>query len=166
MQHDGRAGDRQQPGPRRILDHANRQDGRPAILVAAKLEDGLQVDAWASDIRAALAEFETGLPGGMDQELVFDQSTYTADRLAEPVPVSGGYAVFGTLSLALEPASLRYAEAARQSADAGAVVCLDPNIRPGFIKDVDRYRDRLARMLRLTDTRGVRVCPAASQAAR
>lgn len=62
----------------------------------------------------------------------------TADRLAEPVPVSGGYAVFGTLSLALEPASLRYAEAARQSADAGAVVCLDPNIRPAFASEKHR----------------------------
>ena len=62
----------------------------------------------------------------------------TADRLAEPVPVSGGYAVLGTLSLALEPASLRYAEAARQSADAGAVVCLDPNIRPAFASEKHR----------------------------
>ena len=70
-------------GPRTPVAEAALQDGRPAILVAAKLEDGLQVDAWASNIRAALAEFETGLPGGMDQELVFDQSTYTADRLAE-----------------------------------------------------------------------------------
>ncbi|MCI5108967.1 MAG: efflux RND transporter permease subunit [Marivita sp.] len=70
-------------GPRTPMAEAALQDGRPAILVAAKLEDGLQVDAWASDIRAALAEYETGLPGGMDQELVFDQSTYTADRLAE-----------------------------------------------------------------------------------
>ena len=62
----------------------------------------------------------------------------TADRQAEPVPVSGGYAVFGTLSLALEPASLRYAEAARLSADAGAVVCLDPNIRPAFASEKHR----------------------------
>ncbi len=62
----------------------------------------------------------------------------TADRLAEPKPVSEGYAVFGTLSLALEPASLRYAEAARASAAAGAVVCLDPNIRPAFVSEKHR----------------------------
>lgn len=62
----------------------------------------------------------------------------TADRLAEPVPVTDGYAVFGTLSLALEPGSLRYAEAARQSADAGAVVCLDPNLRPAFSSEKHR----------------------------
>lgn len=62
----------------------------------------------------------------------------TADRLAEPEPVEDGYAVFGTLSLALEPGSLRYAEAARVSADNGAIVCLDPNLRPAFSSEKHR----------------------------
>ena len=62
----------------------------------------------------------------------------TADRLAQPVPVESGYAVFGTLSLALEPGSLRYAEAARVSADNGAIVCLDPNLRPAFSSEKHR----------------------------
>ncbi|WP_083584213.1 carbohydrate kinase [Corynebacterium sp. NML130628] len=62
----------------------------------------------------------------------------TADRFAQPVPVQEGYAVFGTLSLALEPASLRYAEAASQSAKHGAIVCLDPNIRPAFASEKHR----------------------------
>ena len=62
----------------------------------------------------------------------------TADRLAEPEPVPDGYAVFGTLSLALEPGSLRYAEAARASADNGAIVCLDPNLRPAFMSEKHR----------------------------
>lgn len=62
----------------------------------------------------------------------------TADRLADPVPVEDGYAVFGTLSLALEPGSLRYAEAARVSADNGAIVCLDPNLRPAFSSEKHR----------------------------
>ncbi len=70
-------------GPRLPAAEAALQDGRPAVLVAAMLEDGLQVDVWASDIRDTLAGFETQLPGGMDLALVFDQSTYTADRLAE-----------------------------------------------------------------------------------
>lgn len=56
----------------------------------------------------------------------------TADRLATPAPVSEGFAVFGTLSLALEPGAQRYAWAAEASARNGAVVCLDPNIRPAF----------------------------------
>ncbi len=66
------------PAPERAL-----QNGVPAILIAAKLEEGLQVDVWASDIRAELAEFQQTLPGGMAVELIFDQSTYTSDRLAE-----------------------------------------------------------------------------------
>ncbi len=70
-------------GPRLPAAEVALQDSRPAVLVAAKLEDGLQVDIWASDIRDALARFETQLPGGMALDLVFDQSTYTADRLAE-----------------------------------------------------------------------------------
>jgi multidrug efflux pump subunit AcrB len=74
---DQRAG-RACPRPRLAL-----QDGRPAVLVAAKLEDGLQVDVWAGDIRAALSGSRPRCPSGMAAELVFDQSTYTAERLAE-----------------------------------------------------------------------------------
>lgn len=70
-------------GPRRPADEIALQDGARAVLVAAKLEDGLQVDVWAADIRAALAAFETERPEGIAVSLVFDQSTYTSDRLAE-----------------------------------------------------------------------------------
>jgi multidrug efflux pump subunit AcrB len=59
------------------------QDGRPAVIVAAMPETGLQVDAWAGFLREDLAAFRAGLPGGLEARLVFDQSTYTADRLAE-----------------------------------------------------------------------------------
>lgn len=70
-------------GPRTPVAEAAVQNGLPAVLVAAKLEDGLQVDVWAAQVRAALAAFEAELPGGIDAALVFDQSTYTAERLAE-----------------------------------------------------------------------------------
>jgi multidrug efflux pump subunit AcrB len=59
------------------------QNGTPTVLVGAKLEDGLQVDLWATDIRAALDRFDLSLPGGLQMELIFDQSTYTSARLAE-----------------------------------------------------------------------------------
>ncbi len=58
-------------------------NGTPAILVAAKLQDGLQVDAWMGRVATSLSEFNDGLPGGLSAELVFDQSRYTADRLSE-----------------------------------------------------------------------------------
>ncbi|SNS56279.1 efflux RND transporter permease subunit [Jannaschia aquimarina] len=70
-------------GPRQPVAEAAFQNGRPAILVAATLEDGLQVDAWAGMVREDLAAFRTDLPGGIAADLIFDQSTYTADRLAE-----------------------------------------------------------------------------------
>jgi multidrug efflux pump subunit AcrB len=57
--------------------------GRPAVLVASVLEESLQIDAWAADVRAIVAEFETTLPGGIAMDLTFDQSRYTADRLTE-----------------------------------------------------------------------------------
>ncbi|MBR28034.1 MAG: acriflavin resistance protein [Rhodobacteraceae bacterium] len=60
-----------------------RLDGRRAVLVAAKMEDGRQVDAWIADIRRALDAYEATLPEGLGHELIFDQSGYTADRLAE-----------------------------------------------------------------------------------
>lgn len=57
---------------------------------------------------------------------------------------------FGGISLAVEPCADTYAALVEREGT-GRAVMMDPNIRPGFIKDVDRYRDRLARMLRLTD---------------
>ncbi len=58
-------------------------DGRPAILVAARINDGLQVDAWMKNARAVIDAYQSSLPAGLSAELVFDQSGYTADRLAE-----------------------------------------------------------------------------------
>lgn len=57
--------------------------GRPAVLVAAKIADGLQVDAWMERVRAELADFEAELPSAVRHDLVFDQSTYTIDRLSD-----------------------------------------------------------------------------------
>ncbi|WP_306047704.1 carbohydrate kinase [Nioella sp. MMSF_3534] len=57
---------------------------------------------------------------------------------------------FGGISLAVEPCADTYAALMEREGGTRAVM-MDPNIRPGFIKDVDRYRDRLARMLSLTD---------------
>lgn len=58
-------------------------NGRPAVLVAATLEDGLQIDVWAELVRKSINEFSATVPGGLSLELVFDQSKYTAVRLME-----------------------------------------------------------------------------------
>ncbi|MEO1345905.1 MAG: efflux RND transporter permease subunit, partial [Pseudomonadota bacterium] len=58
-------------------------DGRASILVAARINDGLQVDGWMAMAREELAAYQAALPAGLTAELVFDQSGYTAERLAE-----------------------------------------------------------------------------------
>ncbi|MEL7254995.1 MAG: efflux RND transporter permease subunit [Pseudomonadota bacterium] len=58
-------------------------DGQAAILVAARINDGLQVDAWMATARETLGDYQATLPAGLTAELVFDQSGYTAERLME-----------------------------------------------------------------------------------
>lgn len=57
---------------------------------------------------------------------------------------------FGGISLAVEPGSDTYAELLVREGDARAVM-LDPNIRPQFIKDIERYRARLDRIMGYAD---------------
>ncbi len=57
---------------------------------------------------------------------------------------------FGGISLAVEPCAEVYADLLVSQAD-GKVIMLDPNIRPGFIRDEKRYRARLDRMLAHAD---------------
>ena len=57
-------------------------DGVPAVLIASKMEEDLQVDAWMGRVRAVLADFEAELPAGLEHRLLFNQSIYTSDRLA------------------------------------------------------------------------------------
>ena len=56
-------------------------NGKPAILVASRMEDDLQVDAWSARIRQAYADFGAELPAGLELRPLFDQSDYTSERL-------------------------------------------------------------------------------------
>ncbi len=57
---------------------------------------------------------------------------------------------FGGISLACEPGADAYA-ALLEAEGASRAVMLDPNIRPGFIEDETRYRNRLNRMIAAAD---------------
>lgn len=70
-------------GPRLPMAEAAVSNGAPAILVAARIDDGLQVDAWMGNVRANLQAYQANLPASLTAGLVFDQSGYTADRLTE-----------------------------------------------------------------------------------
>ncbi|MEM9084096.1 MAG: efflux RND transporter permease subunit, partial [Planctomycetota bacterium] len=56
-------------------------DGRRSVLVAARVDSAVRVDAWASDVNDALAEFQFGTAPGISIERVFEQESYTAERL-------------------------------------------------------------------------------------
>lgn len=58
-------------------------NGRPAVLIGVLAQDGVQIDRWMASVRAELAAGERAIPVGISETLMFDQSTYTADRLAE-----------------------------------------------------------------------------------
>lgn len=70
-------------GPRLPWNEYALNDGKPSVLVAARVQDGLQVDIWMDHVRQALADYSQSLPESISADLVFDQSGYTADRLAE-----------------------------------------------------------------------------------
>ncbi|MEP4039200.1 MULTISPECIES: carbohydrate kinase [unclassified Pseudophaeobacter] len=73
-------------------------------------------------------------------------------KLAEipPLPTDVSALFFGGISLACEPAADSYA-ALMAREGRGCAVMLDPNIRPSFIQNIERYRQRLDRMLQLSD---------------
>lgn len=94
-------------------------------------------------------------------QLVDGQATYdffdenSAGRMLAPadmptLPDTISTLFFGGISLACEPCADAYAALLTRECIT-RVVMLDPNIRPGFIKDVTRYRDRLNRMIAQAD---------------
>ncbi|WP_299369046.1 efflux RND transporter permease subunit [uncultured Tateyamaria sp.] len=70
-------------GPRMPQSELAIYNGKPAVLLGAKLESGLQVDVWAGFVRDEIASYRDTLPVGLSLDLTFDQSRYTADRLTE-----------------------------------------------------------------------------------
>lgn len=57
-------------------------DGRRAVLVAARVEDGVRLDAWTERGQAVVAAFARSAGRGVHVDLRFDQSRYTDARLA------------------------------------------------------------------------------------
>ena len=67
-----------------------------------------------------------------------------------PLPADVSTLYFGGISLVFEPGAEAYAALLKREA-AARVIMLDPNVRPSFIRDIGRYRDRLDRMIALSD---------------
>ncbi|MEO1265601.1 MAG: efflux RND transporter permease subunit, partial [Pseudomonadota bacterium] len=56
-------------------------NGVPAVLIASRMEDDLQVDGWIARVKTVLSAYEADLPYSLQHDLLFDQSVYTWDRL-------------------------------------------------------------------------------------
>ncbi|WP_333713452.1 carbohydrate kinase family protein [Yoonia sp.] len=115
-------------------------------LAAAKVDSS---PAAVSDRPTTLA-FVT-LTDGHASYAFYDENT--AGRMITPddLPEVKAEAVFvGGISLAVEPCAAAYEALALKAAET-AVVMMDPNVRPSFIKEADRYRARIARMLAVCD---------------
>jgi multidrug efflux pump subunit AcrB len=90
-------------GPRPPRDALALVDGREAILIGVRIEEGLRVDLWMEGLQAKVAAFADTLPGSLEVRQVFDQAVYTADRLSDvAVNMAIGMAlVIGVLFLTL-----------------------------------------------------------------
>lgn len=56
-------------------------DGQPAVVIAARMQDDLQVDTWMNKVNAVYREFRSEIPASLELRVLFDQSSYTAERL-------------------------------------------------------------------------------------
>ncbi|SPF75774.1 Fructokinase [Aliiroseovarius pelagivivens] len=102
---------------------------RPTTLAFVKLSDG----------QASYTFFDENSAGRMIE---------ARDLPAEIGDVSAMF--FGGISLACDPGAETYVQFAVAHAR-NCVVMVDPNIRPSFIGDEQKFRDRIDRMLRLAD---------------
>ncbi len=78
-------------------------DGKPAVVVATRMEENLRVGEWTETVRARLERFDAGLSAGLDLNIVFDQSAYANDRFAELIRnlLAGAGLVVGILFISL-----------------------------------------------------------------
>ncbi|WP_425038648.1 efflux RND transporter permease subunit [Primorskyibacter sp. S187A] len=70
-------------GPKSPPDALAFSNGKPAILIGTLAQEGQQIDRWMGFVRAELEAGADRIPLGIEETLLFDQSTYTTDRLAE-----------------------------------------------------------------------------------
>ncbi|MEJ6402539.1 efflux RND transporter permease subunit [Yoonia sp. 2307UL14-13] len=70
-------------GPKTPTDELAFANGKPAILIGTLAQDGQQIDRWMGFVRDELAAGADQVPLGIEETLLFDQSTYTIARLGE-----------------------------------------------------------------------------------
>jgi fructokinase len=118
-------------------------------LAAALAESGVE-DRTAKSDRPTTLAFVT-LVDGHARYAFYDEGT--AGRMLRPADapsLDGVGALFlGGISLAVEPCAATFEALA--AAAPQLPMMLDPNVRPGFIRDPDRFRARMERLLARAD---------------
>ncbi|PZO76027.1 MAG: carbohydrate kinase [Mesorhizobium amorphae] len=138
--------------------------------VPAEFFCGLSSDFFGDMLRSTLASAQVGtdlsprsdlpttlafvrLVGGHASYLFYDENT--AGRMLEEhhlpaLPEPADAMLFGAISLIPEPSGATY-EALMRREHTRSVCMLDPNIRPGFIRDRAKHHDRIRRMMAMAD---------------
>lgn len=119
-----------------------------ASLAASKVDSSLAI---TSDRPTTLAFVR--LVNGQATYAFYDENT--AGRMLTPddlpaLPDTVRTMFFGGICLMVEPSGAAYEALMTREARA-RVTMIDPNIRPGFIKDEANYRTRIDRMMRMAD---------------
>jgi len=60
-------------------------DGQYAVVVSTRMLPNLRIDKWSAKVDEVVAGFTQSLPTSLTTEVLFDQSTYTEDRLQDLV---------------------------------------------------------------------------------
>ena len=131
---------------------------------------GLSSDLFGRQLREALSESKVGtryspafdrpttlafvnLVDGHASYVFYDENTAGRMLGEADLPMLGDDVeamLFGAISLISEPCGATY-ETLMEREHQRRVMMLDPNIRPGFIPDKARHRDRIRRMMAMAD---------------
>ena len=105
------------------------RSGRPTTLAFVELQNGNAAYTFYDENSAGRTVSQHDLP---------------------TIPSAVSALFFGGISLVIEPAADAYLHLAEQQ-KASRLLMLDPNIRSGFITNEQAYRDRLSRMIAVSD---------------
>lgn len=57
--------------------------GKPAVVAGMLMESGSRIDQWGAAVRAVMEDFEAQLPQGVSLDVLFDESRYVENRIAQ-----------------------------------------------------------------------------------
>lgn len=125
-------------------------DGFGAKIAARLHAEGVQLHAPRTAAPTPLAVVTLDPEGRADYSF-YTESTALHALADAPPPPGAAIALFGGISLGLEPCGTVYEALFERQKASGALMVIDPNIRPAVIGSGEVTRSRLARMLPRAD---------------